>query len=71
MKSTTLTLRIPFELMEQLDQMAATTQRTRSTLGCEAIRRFLDLEAAQTANLRPNCAVASAGFAPTAKRQTD
>lgn len=52
MKTTTLTLRIPFALMEHLDRLAETTQRTRSSLGCEAIRRYLELECRQPAEIR-------------------
>ncbi|MBI4937333.1 MAG: ribbon-helix-helix protein, CopG family [Nitrosomonadales bacterium] len=70
MKSATITLRVPLELVHQLDRLAATTQRTRSTLGCEAIRRFLDLETEQTANIRPVSAATGAMHAPTAKRLT-
>lgn len=44
MKSTTLTLRLPVDMMERLDKLAETTQRTRSSLGCEAISRYLDLD---------------------------
>jgi predicted transcriptional regulator len=45
MKSAPITLRLPLDLIRQLDELAENTQRTRSALGCEAIRRHLDLEA--------------------------
>lgn len=52
MKSTTLTLRIPLEMKDHLDQLAEATQRSRSSLGCEAIRRYLDFESRQVAKTR-------------------
>lgn len=64
MKSTTMTLRIPLEIRDRLDYLAETTQRTRSALACEAISHYLDLEAKQTAKIRPiGSAAGSAGAA--------
>jgi predicted transcriptional regulator len=64
MKSTTMTLRIPHELRDQLDRLAETTQRTRSSIGCEAIQRYLDMECGQAPAARRLASVADAGSFP-------
>lgn len=51
MKTTTLTLRLPVEIRDRLDSLAETTQRTRSSLACEAISHYLDTEARQPAKI--------------------
>ncbi len=47
MDTTTLTLRVPSEMKEQLDKLANATHRSKSYLAGEAIRQYLDLEAWQ------------------------
>ena len=41
--STTMTIRLDDDLKEQLDQLAASTQRSKSFLAAEAIREFIEL----------------------------
>jgi len=41
--STTMTIRLDDELKEQLDRLAAATQRSKSFLASEAIREFIEL----------------------------
>ena len=41
--STTMTIRLDDNLKEQLDQLAASTQRSKSFLAAEAIREFIEL----------------------------
>ena len=44
METTTLTLRVPSAMKEQLDKLADATHRSKSYLAGEAIRKYLDLE---------------------------
>ena len=44
METTTLTLRIPAEMKEQLAKLADATHRSKSYLAGEAIRQYLELE---------------------------
>lgn len=41
--STTMTIRLDDDLKEQLDQLAASTQRSKSFLAAEAIREYIEL----------------------------
>jgi predicted transcriptional regulator len=41
--STTMTIRLDDDLKEQLDRLAAVTQRSKSFLAAEAIREFIEL----------------------------
>jgi predicted transcriptional regulator len=41
--STTMTIRLDDDLKEQLDRLAAATQRSKSFLAAEAIREFIEL----------------------------
>ena len=41
--STTMTIRLDDNLKEQLDQLAASTQRSKSFLAAEAIREYIEL----------------------------
>jgi predicted transcriptional regulator len=47
METTTLTLRIPEEMKDQLDKLADATRRSKSYLAGEAIRQYLELESWQ------------------------
>lgn len=44
MTTTTLTLRVPAIVKEQLDKLADATHRSKSFLAGEAIRQYLELE---------------------------
>ncbi len=52
MDTTTLTLRVPSEIKEQLDKLANATHRSKSYLAGEAIRQYLDLEAWQIGQIQ-------------------
>lgn len=52
METTTLTLRIPTSVREQLDKLAEATHRSKSFLAGEAIRQYLDLEAWQIGEIQ-------------------
>lgn len=52
MDTTTLTLRVPSEMKEQLDKLANATHRSKSYLAGEAIRQYLDLEAWQIGEIQ-------------------
>jgi predicted transcriptional regulator len=41
--STTMTIRLDDVIKEQLDRLAAATQRSKSFLAAEAIRRFIEV----------------------------
>lgn len=52
METTTLTLRVPAEIKEQLDKLADVTHRSRSYLAGEAIRQYLALEVWQIGEIQ-------------------
>lgn len=52
MDTTTLTLRVPSAMKEQLDKLANATHRSKSYLAGEAIRQYLDLEAWQIGEIQ-------------------
>ena len=52
METTTLTLRVPSEIKEQLDKLADATHRSRSYLAGEAIRQYLELEVWQIGEIQ-------------------
>ena len=52
MDTTTLTLRLPSAVKEQLDKLADATHRSKSFLAGEAIRQYLDLEAWQISEIQ-------------------
>ena len=52
METTTLTLRVPSAMKEQLDKLADATHRSKSYLAGEAIRQYLDLEAWQIGEIQ-------------------
>lgn len=61
METTTLTLRVPLEVKEQLDRLADATHRSKSYLAGEAIRQYLDVEAWQIGEIRQALVEADAG----------
>ena len=61
MDTTTLTLRVPVEVRNQLDKLAEATHRTKSYLVGEAIRQYLDLEAWQVGEIQQAIKEADAG----------
>lgn len=42
--SSTLTMRLPADIKERLERLAEATDRSKSRLAADAIRRYLDLE---------------------------
>ncbi|WP_297477145.1 ribbon-helix-helix protein, CopG family [Ferrovum sp.] len=52
METTTLTMRVPVKLKEQLEKLADATHRSKSYLAGEAIRQYLDIEAWQIAEIQ-------------------
>lgn len=61
MDTAVLTLRLPVEVKQQLDQLAEVTHRSKSWLAGEAIRKYLDLEAWQIGEISKALAEADAG----------
>lgn len=52
METSILSLRIPQEVKDQLAKLAEATHRSQSFLGGEAIRRYVELEAWQIAEIQ-------------------
>ena len=52
METTTLTLRVPTAIKDQLDKLSDATHRSKSYLAGEAIRQYLDLEAWQISEIQ-------------------
>lgn len=68
MDTSTLTVRVPTEMKEQLDHLAEATHRSKSYLAGEAIRQYLALELWQVGEIKQALNEADAGdFAPEAK----
>lgn len=61
METAVLTLRVPVEVKQQLDQLADATHRSKSWLAGEAIQRYLDIEAWQIGETVTALAEADAG----------
>jgi RHH-type rel operon transcriptional repressor/antitoxin RelB len=61
MQTTTLTLRVPVEVKDQLDKLADATHRSKSFLAGEAIRQYLALEAWQIGEIQRALQEADAG----------
>ena len=59
--STTMTIRLDDELKEQLDRLAAATQRSKSFLASEAIREFIELNEWQVQEIQQALKEANAG----------
>jgi len=52
METTTLTLRVPATVKQQLDKLADATHRSKSYLAGEAIRQYLELEVWQIGEIQ-------------------
>jgi predicted transcriptional regulator len=52
MDTTTLTMRVPKELKQQLERLAEATHRSKSYLAGEAIRQYIELEIWQIAEIQ-------------------
>ncbi|PIQ12682.1 MAG: CopG family transcriptional regulator [Hydrogenophilales bacterium CG_4_9_14_3_um_filter_59_35] len=52
MDTAILTIRIPVEVKTRLDKLAAATHRSKSFLGGEAIKQYVDLEAWQITEIQ-------------------
>ena len=61
METAILTLRVPPEIKDQLGKLAEATHRSQSFLGSEAIRRYVDLESWQVAEIQQAITEADAG----------
>jgi RHH-type rel operon transcriptional repressor/antitoxin RelB len=61
MSSTTITVRLEEELRNRLDQLAESTQRSKSFLASEAIRQFVENNEWQIAETRAALKEADAG----------
>lgn len=61
METTVLTLRVPNEIKDQLGKLAEATHRSQSFLGAEAIRRYIELESWQIAEIQQALTEADAG----------
>jgi predicted transcriptional regulator len=63
--STILTTRLPASIKSELDDLAKSTGRNRNSLVQEALRRFLEVERWQIADIQKAIRAADAGdFAP-------
>jgi len=61
MSSTTITVRLEGEVKDRLDQLAESTQRSKSFLASEAIREFVENNEWQIAETRVAIKEADAG----------
>ena len=61
MQTTTLTLRVPVEVKDQLEKLADATHRSKSYLAGEALRQYLALEAWQIGEIQRALQEADAG----------
>lgn len=61
METTILTLRVPQEVKDQPGKLSEATHRSQSFLGGEAIRRYVELEAWQIAEIQQAIVEADAG----------
>ena len=59
--STTMTIRLDDDLKEQLERLAAATQRSKSFLAAEAIREFIELNEWQVREIQQAIKEADAG----------
>jgi len=59
--STTMTIRLDDDLNEQLERLAAATQRSKSFLAAEAIREFIELNEWQIREIQQALREAAAG----------
>jgi len=67
---TTLSIRVPDEIGEQLEKLSESTGRTRSFLAIDALRRYLSQEEWQTQAIRTAMEKADNGTAKYASHDT-
>lgn len=60
-KTATLNLRLPELLLNQLDQLASATMRSKTFLATEALKNYLESESWQIQDIRQGLAQADAG----------
>jgi RHH-type rel operon transcriptional repressor/antitoxin RelB len=60
-ETTTITARIPKTLREELEALARSTGRNKNTLVADALRRFVDLQRWQIAQIEEGIRAADAG----------
>ena len=61
METSTLTVRVPTSMKEQLDDLASATHSSKSYLAGEAIRQYLDLELWQVGEIKQALSEADSG----------
>jgi len=61
METAILTLRVPQEIKDQLNNLAKATHRSQSFLGSDAIRRYVELESWQISEIQQAIVEADAG----------
>ena len=59
--STTLTVRMPIDIKERLERLASATDRSKSRLAADAIRRYLELEEWQVSEIQAGIQEADRG----------
>ena len=52
METSTITVRVPLSIKEQLNHLAEATHRSKSWLAAEALNRYLELNTWQVAEIR-------------------
>lgn len=60
-RTTTITVRMPKSMKDQLEELARVTGRQRTYLALEAIRKYLEVEAWQIAEIQEAIQRADAG----------
>ncbi len=60
-RTTTMTVRVPMQLKEQLDQLAQRTARSKSWLAADAIRAYIELHEWQISEIEAGIREADAG----------
>lgn len=60
-RTTTITVRMPESMKDQLEKLARATGRQRTYLALEAIRKYLEVEAWQVAEIQEAVGRADAG----------
>jgi predicted transcriptional regulator len=62
MSTTLFSFRVKNELKEKLDSLAEATQRSKSFLATEALKRYIELESWQVAHIKEGSRQAKAGL---------
>jgi predicted transcriptional regulator len=62
MSTTLFSFRVKNELKEKLDSLAEATQRSKSFLATEALKRYIELESWQVAHIKEGLRQAKAGL---------